>query len=148
YLSRQLEDYASGARKNAVMEPIAKALSGQERDNVSAYYASLKMQKWKPAKKPAASILKRGELLAKTGDQKIMVQACNNCHGPGGIGMGPAIPYIAGQFGSYIQAQLNLWKSGQRANSPGQMLEIARRLSDKDIAALAAYFEQVQTSTP
>lgn len=144
YLSSQLKDYATGVRPNEVMESIAKALTEEERENVSAYYASLDLDSKKIAKKAKAADIKRGETLAVIGDAKIRVQACNNCHGPGGIGIAPAIPYIAGQFGNYIEAQLKSWKEGRRKNSPGQMADISQRLDEKDMAALAAYFEQVQ----
>lgn len=147
YLSSQLKDYATGVRPNDVMEPIAKALTEEERENVAAYYASLDLDSKSIAKKAKAADIKRGETLAVVGDAKIRMQACNNCHGPGGIGMAPAIPYIAGQFGSYIEAQLKAWKEGRRKNSPGQMLDISQRLDEKDIAALAAYFEQVQRAS-
>src|SRR3954454_8410250 len=39
YLYKQLDDYASGSRKNEVMGPIAQALSDQERQDAAAYYA-------------------------------------------------------------------------------------------------------------
>ena len=144
YMVTQLKDFASGLRKSEVMEPIAKAMSAQEMENVSAFYASLTPEVLKISKKASAADLKRGEMLAKTGDMKLQVQACANCHGPGGIGMAPAIPFLAGQFSAYTDGQLKAWKSGTRKNSPGQMLEIASRLSEKDIAALSAYFEQVK----
>ncbi|MGE5084687.1 MAG: c-type cytochrome [Bacillota bacterium] len=146
YLTATLEAYVSGQRKNDIMEPIAKAMSSEERQNVAAYYSHMQPGKRILGKKTDRSILKRGESLAKIGDQKILVQACNNCHGPGGIGMGPAIPYLAGQFGTYISMQLNAWKDGKRTSSANQMLEIAKRLSEKDIASLAAYFDQLQTT--
>ena len=144
YMVTQLKDFASGLRKSEVMEPIAKAMSAAEMESVTAYYASLSIDPLKPAKKISAADLKRGELLSKTGDMKLQVQACANCHGPGGIGMAPAIPYLAGQFSGYLDGQLKSWKAGTRKNSPGQMLEISTRLSEKDIAAVSAYFEQVK----
>src|SRR5690606_13949705 len=38
YLVKALKDYASGARQNEIMSPIAEALSEQEMRDVSAYY--------------------------------------------------------------------------------------------------------------
>ena len=143
YISNQLKDYASGVRQNGVMGPIAKALSDKEREDVAAYYAKILFPTPK-GKKPAAAIFKRGEQLAKIGDQKIELQACNNCHGPDGIGLAPTIPPIAGQHANYLDAQMKAWRDGQRKNSMDLMGVIAKKLSDKDIAALAAYFEQVQ----
>ena len=41
YLSKQLADFRSGSRKQAVMEPLAKALDEDEITAVSTYLASL-----------------------------------------------------------------------------------------------------------
>jgi cytochrome c553 len=146
YIANQLKDFASGTRSNSVMSPIAKALTDKEREDVAAYYAKILFPTPK-GKKPATAVFKRGELLAMMGDQKIGLQACNNCHGPGGVGLAPTIPAIAGQHASYLEMQMKAWREGQRKNSPDLMGVIAKKLSDKDIAALAAYFEQVQINT-
>lgn len=143
YILAQLKDYASGTRSNAVMGPIAKALTDKEKADVAAYYAKILFPTPKVKKAPSA-LLKRGEELATVGDLKIQVQACNNCHGPGGIGMAPAIPGLAGQHANYLEAQLKAWKDGLRKNSADLMVPIAKRLSEKDMNALALYFEQVQ----
>ncbi len=42
YLLRSLRDYKSGARKNAVMAPMAQALSTKEMQDLAAYYSSQK----------------------------------------------------------------------------------------------------------
>lgn len=69
------------------------------------------------------------------------MQACINCHGPGGAGEPPVYPYLAGQHASYLKTALEEWKSGKRTNDPsGQMNTIAKRLSDGDIAALSGYY--------
>jgi len=41
YLLKALNDYHSGARKNAIMGAIAKPLSRADMQNLAAYYASL-----------------------------------------------------------------------------------------------------------
>jgi cytochrome c553 len=41
YLEKALRDYQTGARKNAIMVPLAKPLSRDDIRNVSAYLASL-----------------------------------------------------------------------------------------------------------
>jgi cytochrome c553 len=41
YLARALQDYQSGARKNAIMAGLAATLNKEDIANVSAYYASL-----------------------------------------------------------------------------------------------------------
>ncbi len=144
YIATQLKDYANGNRNNAVMGPIAKSLTENEREDVAAYYANILFQTPKATKKPSAAVYKRGEILASIGDQKLQLQACNNCHGPGGIGLAPTIPPIAGQHANYLEAQLRSWRDGQRKNSSELMGPIAKKLNDKDIEALSLYFSQVQ----
>jgi cytochrome c553 len=145
YLAHQLTSFADGSRKSAnpVMEQIAKGLNRQQIEAVSAYYAGLEAPATKTAAPASApkSDASRGETLAMRGDARINVQACANCHGPGGNGEPPAYPYLAGQQAAYLQTTLQEWKNGQRNTDPsGQMQLIAKRLSDSDIAAAAAYY--------
>ena len=44
YLTEQLKNYRSGKRTHEVMSVIAKPLSDQEIEDVSAWYASLQME--------------------------------------------------------------------------------------------------------
>jgi cytochrome c553 len=149
YLARQLKNYANGSRNNAVMAPIAKALSPKQVEAVSAYYAALAAPAAKAASKTMSPAQKRGQLLANVGDESIAVQACANCHGPGGVGEPPDYPYLASQHGGYLTATLAEWKKGARKTDPsGQMPLIARRLADDDIAALAAYYSAQPAPPP
>jgi cytochrome c553 len=145
YLAKQLQDYASGVRTNAVMTPIAKALSSEDATDVAAYYANVNAP-FLPLKNAKPMLVKRGEQLAKVGDAAKDLQSCNNCHGPGGAGEPPAIPYLGGQYARYTAFQLTMWKRGFRKNSPDSMADIAKRLDDQEIAAVAAYFQQVNAS--
>jgi cytochrome c553 len=142
YLARQLRSYANGSRDNAVMGPIAKGLTPQQIDAVSAYYAALAAPSpKKPAPQAADKNRKRGEALASMGDEKIGVQGCANCHGPGGVGEPPNYPYLASQHMGYLNAALVEWKSGARKTDPSQQMNlIAKRLSDDDIAAVSSYY--------
>lgn len=145
YLKKQLQDFASGVRANAVMTPIAKGLSPEDTADVAAYYASVNGA-FLPLTNVDPMLFKRGEELATIGDATKNLQSCNNCHGPGGAGELPAIPYLAGQYAHYIAFELKMWRRGFRKNSPEAMADIAKRLDDQDIAAVAAYFQQVRTS--
>jgi cytochrome c553 len=40
YLEKALRDYKSGARKNAIMAPMAQPLSKQDIENLAAWFAS------------------------------------------------------------------------------------------------------------
>jgi cytochrome c553 len=142
YLSKQMRDFISGVRANAVMSPIAEALSLQDIADVAAYYAGVSAPV-PPLPAAEAALVKRGEELAKVGTAANDIPACDNCHGPGGVGEPPAIPYLAGQYERYIAFELHMWQRGFRKSSPEAMAQIAKRLDDQDIAALAAYYQQM-----
>jgi cytochrome c553 len=144
YLAEQLRDFASGVRSNAFMSPIAKALSPDDVADVVAYYASLAAP-FLPLKPGDPALVKRGEELARVGSAEKQIQSCNNCHGPGGAGEPPAIPYLAGQYAPYIAFELRMWQQGFRKNSPDAMAVVARKLDAQDAAAVAAYYQQVRS---
>ena len=149
YLAKQLDDFASGSRASPVMTAIAKSLTEQQRTDVAAYFASLETPYETPAGPADAALLERGRLLARSGDESKQLQACANCHGPGGSGERFATPYLAGQSATYLTKTIEEWKSGVRANDAGkQMVVVARRLDDRDIAAVAAYFAGIVRSSP
>jgi cytochrome c553 len=145
YLAEQLRDFASGIRTNAVMSEVAKALTPDDVADVAAYYAALDPP-FLPLAKPDPALVSQGEKLAKVGNEARRIPDCDNCHGPGGIGEPPAIPYLAGQYASYIALELQMWRRGFRKNSPDEMAPLARQLSDQEIAAVAAYYQQVRGS--
>ena len=149
YLAKQLDDFASGRRTNPVMTPLAKSLTEQQRSDVASYFASLATPYETAVGAADAALLERGRLLARSGDESKQLQACANCHGPGGSGERFATPYLEGQSATYLATTIKEWKSGARANDAGkQMVVVARRLDDRDIAAVAAYFAGVVRSSP
>jgi len=144
YLDKQLADYVSGSRANAVMAPLAKTLDAKKRADLAAHFASLSPPAAAGAAPADAQVLARGRLLARQGDEAKQLQACANCHGPDGRGESFAAPYLAGQSASYLTAAIGEWKSGARKNDGGRLMaEVAGRLDDADIAAVAAYFQSV-----
>lgn len=146
YLGKQLGAYANGARVNDVMKPIAMGLSAEQIRDVAAYYASLGggvsgAAAPAPAAKGRGGASARGLQLATLGDESRRVQACANCHGPGGAGEPPINPYLAGQHAQYLITAMGEWKNGERkTDASNQMVDIAHALSDADVAAVAAYF--------
>jgi cytochrome c553 len=127
------------------MTPVANALSPDDIADVSAYYASMNAP-FLPLKAADAALVNRGQQLAKIGSAERQIQSCDNCHGPGGAGEPPAIPYLAGQYGQYLTSTLQMWQRGIRKNSPDAMGVVANKLTDDDIAAIAAYYQQVRSS--
>jgi cytochrome c553 len=148
YLAHQLASFANGSRNNPVMTAIAKNLSQQQIEAVSAYYAGLAAPS-SPTAAPPATQQKRGQTLSTIGDEAVGVQACANCHGPGGSGEAPNYPYLAGQHAAYLKASLTSWKQGTRNTDPSQQMpQIAKRLSDADITAVSAYFAAQPAPAP
>jgi cytochrome c553 len=145
YLEKQLHDFSSNARVNAIMSPIAKALTPDDIADLAAYYAALDPP-FLPLPDPTPGLIKSGEPLAKVGNAARGIQACDNCHGPGGTGEPPAIPYLAGQYASYTALELQMWQRGFRKSSPHQMDDVAKLLNEQEIAAVAAYYQQVRGS--
>jgi cytochrome c553 len=147
YLGKQLGAYANGARVNPIMQPIAKAMNAQQIRDVSAYYAELGAQGGAAAAPRSGG--GRAQQLAMAGDSSKRVQACANCHGPGGAGEPPQNPYLAGQHAGYLAASMAQWKGGARkTDMSGQMVQIARALSDADVKALAEYFSAQPAPPP
>jgi cytochrome c553 len=142
YLAGQLRDFASGMRASAIMSPIAKALSPDDIADVTAYFAAMEAP-FLPLKPGDPALVKRGEELAKAGGPDRL--HCDNCHGPGGSGEPPVVPYLSGQYAHYIAFTLQMWQEGFRKNSPDAMAVIAKKLDDKDILAVAAYYQQVSS---
>lgn len=140
YLYKQLNDYASGARPNEIMGPIASALSDAERQATAAYFSPLDPPYPAPQAADPAS-LKLGAALLMVGSSDRRVQACANCHGPDGAGQAPLYPALAGQYVAYAQAQLEAFRNKDRHNDvAGVMREIAGELTEDEIAAVSAYF--------
>lgn len=140
YIKAQLEHFKAGARTNASMAPMGKALSAEEIAAVSAYYAALPAQA-DAAPAADAAALAAGEQLARYGRWSDDIPACASCHGASGLGLSAAFPAIAGQSAVYITAQLEQWRRGERKGDPNDLMgSVARRLTDADIAAVSAYF--------
>lgn len=69
-------------------------------------------------------------------------QACSLCHGVHGVSTSPNFPNLAAQQPGYIVAQLKEFRSHSRQDPAGfeYMWGIARRLTDDQIDAIAAYY--------
>jgi len=146
YLAGQLHDYSSGVRMNAVISPIAKALSPDDIADVSAYYSRIDAP-FPPLKAPDPALVKQGEELAKLGDAARQIQSCDRCHGPGGVGEPPAIAYLAGQYAHYTAFTLHMWQRGYRNSSPDAMGVMAKKLNEQETAAVAAYYQQARSQS-
>lgn len=134
YLSEQTRLYRDGGRKNAVMGAMAKGLSDEEIDNISAFLAAQT-----PVIAGAADmdLARSAESLYRGGDIARGVPACAACHGPAGAGIPPEYPRLSGQHAEYVAVTLREYASGARENDI--MRVISLRLSEDEILALAEY---------
>ncbi len=90
------------------------------------------------------SKLVKGEALYRAGNMEVGVAACLACHGPTGRGNPAArYPALKGQHALYTAKQLRDYAAEVR-KSDGQnriMRDIAARLSEDEIIALASYVQ-------
>jgi cytochrome c553 len=147
YLLKQLDDYAHGTRDNPIMANFAKALSEQQRAKFAARYASMSAPYLTQSTSLNSVQLARGHQLAYQGDEAKRAQACNGCHGPDGVGVLHAAPYLAGQSPEYLASALKAFQQGTRKNDAGELMRsVAQRLDDTDITAVAGYFASLASS--
>jgi cytochrome c553 len=147
YLAEQLRAFRAGVRLNAIMSPIAKALSEDDISDVTAYYAGIKAPFLPLPAVADSGLLDEGKRLATIGSAEKGISGCENCHGTDGAGESPTIPYLGGQYEHYIALELQMWQRGFRKTSPDAMALFAKKLDDKDIAAVAAYYQQLRGPT-
>ena len=134
YLAAQLDAYADGRRRNPEMHAIAKRLSFRERVAVSGFYASM------PYENRAVAWTREPPKLYRHGDPRRGLQACADCHGVQGQGVGMGNPPLAGQPAPYLTEQIEQWRLGERRSDPGNIMQhISRRLTPAEAAVLADY---------
>ena len=135
YLVKQLTEFKSGKRKNAVMMGFASMLSDEDMRHVAAFYAS---KKAKPGFAANKDTLALGEQIYRGGIVGKQVPACAGCHAPNGAGMPAQYPSMRGQHAEYTETQLLTFRSGARANN-AQMMTIAGKMNEGEIKAVADY---------
>ncbi len=139
YIVKQLKAFKGGVRKSDVMAPMAMGLSPQDMEDVAAYFASQTARGLEADK----SKVELGQRLYRGGNAKAQAPACLACHGPGGRGNPLALyPSLRGQYATYVSAQLSAYKKGIRTTDATKaMNEIAAKLSDEEIQAVASYIQ-------
>ncbi len=135
YLVKQLVEFKSGKRKNAVMAGMAAGLSEEDMRHIAAFYAS---KTYKPGAAKNKETVRLGERIYRGGLIDKAVPACSGCHGPNGAGMPAQYPRLGGQHGDYLESQMVAFRSAARGNN-AQMSTIAAKLSDVEIKAVSDY---------
>ena len=135
YLVKQLQEFKSGKRANAVMSGMVAALSEEDMRNI-AYWLASKQAKAGFAKDKDTVAL--GERIYRGGIADRQIAACAGCHSPNGAGIPAQYPRLSGQHADYTAAQLTAFRDGVRLNSL-QMTQVASKLNDREIKAVADY---------
>jgi cytochrome c553 len=131
---KELHDFRSGARTNAVMSPFAVNLTDQEIVDLAAYYGYLpRLPAYHPVpQQPRPRIVIYGAPLRG-------IAPCGSCHGSLDNKVGS--PWLEGQSEAYLKAQLQAFASAHRTNDINQqMRNIARAMTPQEIDEAAAYY--------
>jgi cytochrome c553 len=131
---KELRDFKSGARINAVMTPFAINLSEQDMIDLAAYYAYLpRLPGYHPVQDvPAPRIVINGAPMRN-------IAPCGSCHG--GLDNKAGSPWLEGQPAAYIEAQLESFAKADRRNDISQqMRNIARQMTPAEIDDAARYY--------
>lgn len=145
YIENQLKAFIEGRRKNAVMFRVAHVLSPAMVKGLAESFHALNPKPLGGAPKELAG---DGKTIFENGIPSANVPACASCHGADAKGNGQ-FPRLAGQLNDYIIAKLTNWtkERGQDPNNPDTsaiMAPIAHDLTQKQIAAVAAYLSQLE----
>ena len=135
YLVKQLQEFKSGKRANAVMSGMAATLSDEDMKNV-AYWLHSKTAK--PGFAKDKELVALGERIYRGGIADRQVAACAGCHSPNGAGIHAQYPRLGGQHADYLSAQLSGFRDGLRKNNL-QMSQVAAKLNDREIKAVSDY---------
>jgi cytochrome c553 len=140
YIVAQLKALKAGkTRTDPLMSAQAATLSEQDMTELAAYFSS----QTRSLGTTAPDKLEKGQKLYRGGNPVSGVAACIGCHGPAGSGNPTAgFPSLAGQHAAYVTKALNDFKDNKRTTDPNHMMrDVAGKLSDKEIAAVAEYVQ-------
>ena len=135
YIVKQLTEFKSGKRDNAIMKGMASALSEDDMKNVAAFYAS---KQPKPGAARNKELVALGEKIYRGGIADRQVPACAGCHSPSGAGIPAQYPRLSGQHSDYTELQLKGFRDGVRKNN-AVMTGVAAKMNDREIKAVADY---------
>lgn len=152
YMVKQLMAFKNGERENKIMDPFVKPLSHQDIEDIAQYFGA---QKMRPGVANSAQ-LALGEKIYKKGVFYTPLTACTGCHGMNGEGnhtweelmaAPPSVlaPTIGGQNAAYLVKQLLAFKTRERTNDVGKVMQnIAQQMNHDQIEAVAHYITQLQ----
>jgi cytochrome c553 len=130
---KQLRDFKSGARTNAIMTPRVEDLSDQDMRDLAAYYAYFpRLPAYHLADVQAPQIVIHGAPMRN-------IPPCAACHGT--IGYKVGTEWLEGESAVYLRTQLEAFASGERHNDiTEQMRNVARGMTQDEMQGAAAYY--------
>ena len=147
YLLKQLQNFKSGERNNAIMVGVASLLSEQDMMDIAAYYSIQTISE--NSAKGDAETIELGRKIYVGGKMDTQTTACIACHGPKGLGIPTAVfPSLSAQHADYIAVQLKAFRqysineqtgSDDVARANEMMVNVAKGLTTVEIEALAQY---------
>ncbi|QBR03945.1 c-type cytochrome [Paraburkholderia pallida] len=130
YLETQLRNFASEARRNPNMGPLAQTMSDSQIKSLAEYFAGA-VPVANRYFTPDAQLREKGQRLVAAGN-------CAACHGAKLMGH-DQFPRLAGQGYDYLLAQFDEFVSGTRSEPTGVMKNLATGFSPEDRKAIATY---------
>ena len=133
YVNDAIKAYRNGTRSHDLMKSFVVALSNEQIDLISHYFAAQKPKATKYTGKgnPSAT--------------KSLIPGCASCHGYRGVST-TNVPSIAGQDASYIRQAIQSYKDGNRTSN--EMKTATAKLSKQDITNLASFYARQKPATP
>jgi cytochrome c553 len=132
YLVTAVQEYMNRERRMAPMHGLLPGLKKRDLESIALYFAS---QTLAPKTAPAIGDASAGEPLTAV---------CGGCHGSHGVSPDGNTPTLAGQDPKYLVEAIKAYRTTRTRES---MREYVRRLADRDIDNIAAFYS-VQRSRP
>lgn len=142
YLFNQLRNFRDGRRYYQPMAILLENLTDEYLQEMAEYFAAQPYNY--PLPRPHALLpatVQEIQVLVDSGDATRDLPACSACHGADLMGVKPFIPGLLGLPSAYLAAQFGGWRNGgvMRGQVPNCMSEIARKLSQEEVNALALW---------
>ena len=125
YFVAATQEYLTGARASAPMDPMLRKLSKLDLESLALYYAS---QTPAPRSAPAT-----GD--AAAGEPRTAV--CGGCHGSHGVSTDSATPSLASEDPVYLKQAILAYRTTRKHDL---MQRLVATLSDKDIDNIVAFY--------
>jgi cytochrome c553 len=132
YFVAATQEYLTGARASAPMDPILRKLNKLDIESVALYFASQT-----PAQRGAAPV---GD--AAAGEP--LTAVCGGCHGPHGVSTDSATPSLAGQDPQYLAQAIKGYRTTRKNDT---MSRVVANLNDQEIDNIVAFYA-TQKSKP